>query len=121
MYYKKIRAKENFYDLVITLGKREGVVVLIDEYDKPILDFLHDLEEADKNRNILKNFFGVLKGSEAGPHLKMVFLTGVSKFSRVSIFSELNNLTDLTDHPKFTTMLGMTQGRSRERFYGVHR
>lgn len=117
--FQKNTAKEIFYDLILALGEQEKVVILIDEYDKPILDFLHDLEVADKNRDTLKNFFGVLKGSKAGPHLKMVFLTGVSKFSRVSIFSELNNLTDLTAHPKYTTMLGITQ-EELERDFSAH-
>ena len=102
-------AKTKFGELILFLGKKGRVVVLIDEYDKPILDYLHDFPQADINRDILKNFFGTLKGLEIVEHLQFVFLTGVSKFTRVSVFSELNNLTDLTAHPKYTTMLGITQ------------
>ena len=94
--------------LVATLSKQHGqVVVLIDEYDKPILDYLHDIEQAKAHREVLKNFYSVLKPLD--PHLRFVLLTGVSKFSRVSIFSELNNLKDLTMHHQYATLLGYTQ------------
>ena len=94
--------------LVTTLSKQHGqVVVLIDEYDKPILDYLHDIPQAEHNREVLKNFYSVLKPLD--PHLRFVLLTGVSKFSRVSIFSELNNLKDLTTHGQYATLLGYTQ------------
>ena len=98
-YFKKIiRALYDKY------GK---VVVLIDEYDKPIVDYVDDLKRATKNRTILRDFFGVLKYSDAC--LRFVFLTGVSKFSRVSIFSDLNNLRDITLSKQFATLLGYTQ------------
>ena len=94
--------------LVTTLSKQYGqVVVLIDEYDKPILDYLHDIPQAEHHREVLKNFYSVLKPLD--PHLRFVLLTGVSKFSRVSIFSELNNLKDLTVHSQYATLLGCTQ------------
>ena len=88
------------------------MVVLIDEYDKPILDYLHDIPQAEHHREVLKNFYSVLKPLD--PHLRFVLLTGVSKFSgsppgRVSIFSELNNLKDLTTHGQYATLLGYTQ------------
>lgn len=90
-----------------------GVAVLVDEYDKPIIDHLGRgeaaLETARANRDILKSFFGVLKGAEVSPALRFVFITGVSKFSRVSIFSELNNLNDITMNPRYADMLGYTQ------------
>ena len=89
-------------ELIIELHRSFGqAVVLIDEYDKPILDYLEDLDQARAHREQLKSFFSVLK--DADPHLRLVLLTGVSKFSRVSIFSELNNLKDLTLHPQYTT------------------
>jgi hypothetical protein len=70
-------------------------VVLIDEYDKPIIDYLgDDTAKAIENRDVMKIFYSILK--DADPHLKLVFITGVSKFSRVSIFSDLNNLNDIT-------------------------
>jgi len=80
---------------------------LIDEYDKLIVDHIDHIEKATKNREILRDFFGVLKYSDA--FLRFVFLTGVSKFSRVSIFSDLNNLRDLTFSKRFATLLGYTQ------------
>jgi hypothetical protein len=88
-------------------------VILIDEYDKPIIDHLgkgaESLEIAKANRDILKSFFGVLKDVDVAPALRFVFITGVSKFSRVSIFSELNNLKDLTMNDDYADMLGYTQ------------
>ncbi len=94
--------------LIITLAEQhKPVVLLIDEYDKPIIDYLDDLPQAEANRNTLKRFYSVLKDLDR--HLRLVFLTGVSKFSRVSIFSELNNLIDLTLHPKFGDLVGYTQ------------
>ncbi|MGB3617476.1 MAG: AAA family ATPase [Catalinimonas sp.] len=102
-------------DLIEQLSRRHGrVVVLADEYDKPILDYLDELPRAKAHREVLKNFYSVLKPLDA--HLRFVLLTGVSKFSRVSIFSELNNLTDLTLHPDYTTLLGYTQAELEERF-----
>jgi len=82
-------------------------VVLIDEYDKPILDVIEDIEKARRNRDILKKFFEILKPSD--PYLKLVFLTGVSRFSKVSIFSGLNQLNDITIDPNFATVCGYTQ------------
>lgn len=84
-----------------------NAVVLIDEYDKPIIDVFSNLEKARENREILKNFFSVLK--VADPFLRFVFLTGVSKFSKVSIFSGLNNLNDITLSGDFSTILGISE------------
>ena len=104
-----------FQELIEQLSAQQGqVVVLVDEYDKPIIDFLDDLPQAYRHRDELKSFYSVLK--DADPYLRMVLLTGVSKFSRVSIFSELNNLQDLTLHPDYATMLGYTQAELRHSF-----
>ena len=101
--------------LITTLFKNYGqVIVLIDEYDKPILDYLDDLPQAKANREVLKNFYSVLKPLD--PYLRFVLLTGVSKFSRVSIFSELNNLKDLTLHSRYPTLLGYTQAELEHYF-----
>ncbi|MGB0521627.1 MAG: AAA family ATPase, partial [Flammeovirgaceae bacterium] len=95
-------------ELIETLAEQYGqVVFLVDEYDKPIIDYLDDVPKAEEHRDILKIFYSVLKPLDI--HLRFVFLTGVSKFSRMSIFSELNNLNDITMHPKYATMLGYTQ------------
>ena len=82
-------------------------MILIDEYDKPIVEHIDDIEKATKNREIMRDFFGILKSSD--PFLRFVFLTGVSKFSRVSIFSELNNIRDISFSKQFATLLGYTQ------------
>jgi hypothetical protein len=104
-----------FKELIEELHKSMGqVVVLIDEYDKPILDYLDDVPQAQAHREILKTFYSILK--DADPHLRLVLLTGVSKFSRVSIFSELNNLNDLTIYSDYATLLGYTQGELEHYF-----
>ena len=98
-----------FRELIAKLAEKyqQPVVVLIDEYDKPIVEHIENLEAAQKNRTILRNFYEILKGSDQ--HLNFVFLTGVSKFSKVSIFSSLNNLQDITFSPRFATIAGYTQ------------
>ncbi|MCP5046551.1 MAG: AAA family ATPase, partial [bacterium] len=83
------------------------VVVLIDEYDKPIINHIEEPGTAIANRNVLKNLFGVLKGLDE--YIRFVFLTGVSKFARVSIFSDLKNLNDITVGRNYATLLGYTQ------------
>jgi Protein of unknown function (DUF1703)./Predicted AAA-ATPase. len=100
---------EQFYELIKSLSEKRGsqVVVLIDEYDKPILDAIENIEVAKENREILKDFYSVLK--DADPYLKLVFLTGVSRFSKVSIFSGLNQLQDITLNEEFSTVCGYTQ------------
>ncbi|ANB03210.1 ATP-binding protein [Ectothiorhodospira sp. BSL-9] len=82
----------------------QGVVVLIDEYDKPILDNILEPERARELREGLKNLYSVLK--DADPHLHLALLTGVSKFSKVSLFSGLNNLNDITLDAPFSTICG---------------
>ena len=84
----------------------EPVVVLIDEYDKPILDNICDSDRAFELREGLKNLYSVIK--DADPHLKFVMLTGVTKFSKVSLFSGLNNLRDITLSPDFADICGYT-------------
>ena len=84
---------KKFRELIYKLHEKfsKKVVVLIDEYDKPLIDYLdaENIHLARENRSILKSFYSVLK--DADPHLKLVFITGISKFSQVSIFSDLNN------------------------------
>lgn len=98
-----------FLKLIISLSSKFGkVVVLIDEYDKPIIDYLGvDTEEALRSREIFKSFYSILK--DADPYIKLVFITGVSKFSRISIFSDLNNLTDITIDNRFANCCGITE------------
>ncbi|HXK70838.1 MAG TPA: AAA family ATPase [Caldisericia bacterium] len=92
----------------------ERVVVLVDEYDKPILDRIEEIAIAKENREILKDFYSVLK--DADPYLKLVFITGVSRFSKVSIFSGLNQLNDITIDERFSTICGYTQDDLEEVF-----
>lgn len=106
---------QRFEELILCLYQKTGqaVVILIDEYDKPIIDHLGKggaaMETAKTNRDILKSFLGTLKGADVASHTRFVFITGVSKFSRVSIFSDLNNLIDITMNPKYAGLLGYTQ------------
>ena len=95
-------------ELITLVHEKTGqrAVVLIDEYDKPILDNITDSAVAIEMREGLKNLYSVLKGSDE--HLKFAFLTGVSKFSKVSLFSGLNNLTDITLDARFSTLCGYT-------------
>jgi hypothetical protein len=94
--------------LIETLHTQSGerVVVLVDEYDKPILDNITDSARATAMREALKDLYSVLKDSDA--HLKFVFLTGVSKFSKVSLFSGLNHLEDITLDARFSALCGYT-------------
>ena len=85
----------------------EGVVVIIDEYDKPLLSTIDIPEYHIAMRNELKSFYGVLKSSDA--YLKFVFLTGVTKFSHVSVFSDLNHLSDLSLDTRYADLCGFTQ------------
>jgi len=95
--------------LIVQLSEKKNsrIVVLIDEYDKPIIDNLDELSVAEANRDILRGFFGALKGLDE--QLKFTFTAGVSKFSQVSLFSGLNNLRDITMTPEFSGMLGYTE------------
>ena len=92
-------APERFAHLLRTLHAfaKQQVVVLVDEYDKPILDALERTEVALANRDYLRGLYGVIKDSDA--HVRFAFLTGISKFSKVNLFSQLNNLTDITLDP----------------------
>ena len=85
-------------------GKR--VVVLVDEYDKPILDVLDKPEMANANREYLRGFYGVIKDS--ADHVRFVLVTGISMFTKVSLFSGLNNLRNITLDPRFAAICGYT-------------
>jgi len=97
-----------YADLIVQIHKKTQlpVVILIDEYDKPILDALQEPEIAKANRDFLRGFYGTIKDYDS--HIKFSFLTGVSKFSKVSLFSGLNNLTDLTLDQRYSTICGYT-------------
>ena len=84
-----------------------NVVVLIDEYDKPMLQAIHNKELQSSYRNILKAFYGVLKSKDA--YLQFALLTGVTKFSKVSVFSDLNNLMDISMDNRYAAICGITE------------
>ena len=96
-------------DLITTAYKKKGmpVVVLIDEYDAPMLDVAHDQESLDELRNIMRNFYSPLKMCES--MLRFVFLTGITKFSQVSIFSELNNIKNISMDDEYADICGITK------------
>ncbi len=96
-----------FVDLIVQLSRQGQVVLLIDEYDKPILDNITDLDAAHAVRDLLKGFYTTIKSLDQ--YLRFVFITGISKFSRVGIFSGMNNLTDLTADARFAALLGLTE------------
>ena len=82
-------------------------MVLVDEYDAPMLDVAHEQQQLDALRNIMRNFYSPLKYSEA--KLRFVFMTGITKFSQVSIFSELNNITNISMNDDFAGICGITK------------
>ena len=86
-------------------GKK--VVILIDEYDAPLLDVVHEKETLPVLRNVMRNFYSPLKDSD--PYLQFVFLTGITKFSQLSIFSELNNLKNISMRPDYAGVCGITE------------
>jgi len=98
---------QQFHDLIFQLAQQNQIVILIDEYDNPILNNLENTAEAQRIRDVLKGFYGVIKVMDR--YVRFVLLTGVSKFSRVGVFSDLNNLNDLTMDNQYAAMLGITQ------------
>ena len=105
-----IGANNRLIELITTAYEKTGnqVVVLIDEYDAPMLDVAHEKESLDVLRNIMRNFYSPLKMCE--PKLRFVFLTGITKFSQVSIFSELNNITNISMRDDYAGICGITMG-----------
>ena len=99
---------DRFTSLIQAAYKRTGkkVVVLIDEYDAPLLDVVHEENMLPVLRNVMRNFYSPLKASD--PYLKFVFLTGITKFSQLSIFSELNNLKNISMDEEFAGVCGIT-------------
>lgn len=100
----------NFKELITKAHEKYGkVVLLIDEYDKPIIEYLDKVErpKAYENRSILRSFYSVIK--DADESIEFLLITGVSKFSQTSIFSHLNHLTDITLNDDYNTLVGYTQ------------
>ena len=107
--HPQVDANNRLTELIDTAYRKTGkqVVVLIDEYDAPMLDVVHEKEQLDMLRNTMRNFFSPLKYSEA--KLRFVFLTGITKFSQVSIFSELNNITNISMDDEYAGICGVTK------------
>lgn len=108
-----------FAELIRNAKDKYGrnVVILVDEYDKPLLDNITDSSVAAEMRNGLRNLYSVIKDNDA--HIRFAFLTGVSKFSKVSLFSGLNNLEDITLDPRYSALCGYTQ-TELEQYFGEH-
>jgi len=102
-------ANNRLIDLIDIANEKTGkqVVVLIDEYDAPMLDVEHEEEQLDVLRNVMRNFYSPLKMRES--KLRFVFLTGITKFSQLSIFSELNNITNLSMDDNYAGICGITK------------
>jgi hypothetical protein len=105
-----------FEDIIRAAHEHTGkkVVVLIDEYDKPLINTMDNKEENEKIKLILKAFYGVLKGNDA--YLRFVFLTGVTKFSKVSVFSDLNQLVDISLNENFAEICGISETELLQNF-----
>ncbi len=102
-------ANNRLIDLINTAYEKTGkqVVVLIDEYDAPLLDVVHEETQLPVLRNVMRNFYSPLKYSEA--KLRFVFLTGITKFSQLSIFSELNNISNISMDEPYAGICGITE------------
>ncbi|MCD8302626.1 MAG: ATP-binding protein, partial [Prevotellaceae bacterium] len=96
-------------NIVMSLYERTGkqVVVLIDEYDAPLLDVVHEDVNLPLLRQVIRNFYSPLK--DLDPYLRFVFLTGITKFSQLSIFSELNNIKNISMNEEYATICGITE------------
>ena len=115
---KRERSPEERFDYIIRRASEQcgcGVVVLVDEYDKPLLQALGDDALLDDYRKTLKAFYGVLKSSDR--YLRFVFLTGVTKFAQVSVFSDLNQLNDISMKPQYATICGITRQELENTFF----
>lgn len=112
--FEQIGIDRIFAELLRKLSVQGKVVLLIDEYDKPIIDYLDEPAQAIRNRHILKTFYSVIK--DADPYIEFLLITGVSKFSKVSIFSDLNNLYDITLDRAFASLTGYTQAELESSF-----
>ena len=108
-------AKSLFAELLEKIARQYAkAVLLIDEYDKPLIDYLDDIPLVKTNQQVMKAFYSVIKDSD--PYLEFMLITGVSKFSKVSVFSDLNNLYDLSIDHKAATLFGYTQAELEHYF-----
>ncbi|BBE30967.1 ATPase AAA [Tepiditoga spiralis] len=106
--------KYAFDELIFELSRKERVVILVDEYEKPILDNINNKEKAERYREILRNFYVSIKSNDE--YIKFVFMTGITKFTKTGVFSALNNLNDISLNKKYAQMLGYTQEELESNF-----
>jgi hypothetical protein len=116
VHYDSLDLEDNFSKLISEVAAKYGqrVVVLVDEYDKPMLDNINNSQVVRAIRDALQRFYGVLKEQDA--NLQFVFMTGVTKFSKVSLFSGVNQLMDITIDEEFSSICGYTEMDLREHF-----
>ena len=107
-------ARDAFRELILEFSKTARVVVLVDEYDKALTDYLLEPEKLAANKSVLRSLYGVLK--PLNEHLEFVFLTGVSKIGKLSLFSDLNNLVDISLAPEFATLCGYSRPEIEQYF-----
>ena len=114
--HKDASLSVRFQKLIIKAREQTGksVVVLVDEYDKPLLEVMTDDEMEEHNKAVFKGFFSTLKSYDE--YLKFVFLTGVTKFSKVSIFSDLNQLQDISIDERYAGICGITEEEMKDNF-----
>ena len=107
--YSDRAPEERFYHIIRMAYEQTGerVVILVDEYDKPMLQTINNPELQDKYRNTLKPFYGVMKSMDG--YIKFALLTGVTKFGKVSVFSDLNNLEDISRNPYYADICGISE------------
>ena len=105
----KTKLNQRLESLIVNAYEKTGrqAVVLIDEYDAPLLDVVHEDEVLPQLRQVMRNFYSPLKACD--PYLRFVFLTGITKFSQMSIFSELNNLTNISMDAEYAGICGITE------------
>jgi hypothetical protein len=111
---QEIDLKDKFRELIRKAAVKSRVVILIDEYDKPVIDYLDELPIAEENRAVFKSFYSVLK--DADEYIRLLLITGVSRFTRMSIFSDLNNLEDISIGKRNNELTGITQAELEANF-----
>ena len=113
-----VKVNDRFTNLIMRAYQQTGkkVVVLIDEYDAPLLDVMHEDTELPILRNVMRNFYSPLKACD--PYLRFVFLTGITKFSQLSIFSELNNISNISMDEEYAGICGITKEELLTQMHG---